>query len=268
MKIDFSFVPFPREIWTENIDLSQVEFRLLGWFCCNIKFGISQPKFADHEILNGCKVDGITYPKSGLSKNSLRRAREALMERGMLTAIKKADGGGRGNTTVWEYSLNLSNSDRFIDKPSQLGPETVPTWTLNPPNLDPVIRNIERTEESELILSPPSEASGNRKSQVKVKVPDPRHQPFKKLLEAIWVHMNPELPPANWDAGDAGQLGRFLTRWKTLDMETFKFWLQGYYESKNTNRAHRPKQFLPRLHDFAYGPRGKYNELEENRATV
>lgn len=139
MKLGFQFVPFPREVWTENIELTQAEFRLLGWFCCNLKLGIPQPDVSDDQILSGFRDDSCTYPAVGLSRNSLHRARAGLMEKQMLIAKRKASGGGRGNEAVWAYSINLSNSDKF-------GAQTLPTLTLNPPNFDDAIRNIESTE--------------------------------------------------------------------------------------------------------------------------
>lgn len=196
----------------------------------------------------------------GVDERTVRRCMDELINMKLVGIEKK---GRAYSYTLLKTPDNLSAIDTGHGCPTIPDISNKNTGHQCPPN-----KTNNKTQEQDLILLPPSEVLADSKSTKKSKIPDPRHQPFKKLLEAIWVHMNPELPPANWDAGDAGQLGRFLTRWKTLDMETFKCWLQGYYESKNTNRAHRPKQFLPRLHDFAYGPRGKYNELEETRATV
>ena len=53
MKLGFDFVPFPRDIWERNIELSQSEFRLLGWFLSGLRLGEEQKSFNDTELLHG-----------------------------------------------------------------------------------------------------------------------------------------------------------------------------------------------------------------------
>jgi hypothetical protein len=157
MKLGFQFVPFPKEIWTNVLDLSQAEFRLLGWLCSKLQFGVAQVKVADHQVLNGFKDEaGYQYPPVGLSKNSLKAAREALVKRKMVVCEQVDTGGGRGNKSGWVYSLNLSDSDHFIvnqsnsdPKPVRLSPETDQDLTLNQSNIDPLIRKEITTEEPE-----------------------------------------------------------------------------------------------------------------------
>jgi hypothetical protein len=119
MRLGFDFVPFPREIWTEGIELSQSEFRLLGWFCAHLKFGKSQFDMTDDNILAGVKKDGRIYPAVGLSRNSMRAARSALIEKKLLEATQTAGGGGRGKTAQWSYRLNLSDSEENTAVTSQ-----------------------------------------------------------------------------------------------------------------------------------------------------
>ena len=124
MKLGFQFVPFPREIWTDNIELSQAEFRLLGWLCSHLRLGVSQLKVADHQVLNGFKDEkGFNYPRVGLSKNSLRAARESLVAKKLLVCERVEEGGGRGKLAGWRYSLNLSESDQFSENPPDFDPK-------------------------------------------------------------------------------------------------------------------------------------------------
>jgi len=119
MRLGFQFVPFPREIWTDGVNLSQAEFRLLGWFCCNLRFGIPQLEFTDDNILNGVSKNGQTYPRVGLSRNSMQKARELLVGKELLSAKQLSGGGGRGKAAVWLYSLNLSGSEKNAAETSQ-----------------------------------------------------------------------------------------------------------------------------------------------------
>jgi len=86
VKLDFFFVPFPREIWDEQVNLTQSEFRLLGWFLYNLKFGVEALQVTDDQILNGCGQANCTYPPVGLSRNSMKFARDQLVAKGFLTA--------------------------------------------------------------------------------------------------------------------------------------------------------------------------------------
>jgi len=120
MKLGFDFVPFPRDIWSDGIELSQSEFRLLGWFLYNLQFGIKQMDATDDNILRGVKKNGKNYPAVGLSRNSMQKARDSLIEKNMLVATQLADGGGRGKAAAWHYSLNLSEFDENQAETSQL----------------------------------------------------------------------------------------------------------------------------------------------------
>ena len=88
-KIGFSFVPFPMEIWTEGIRLTQAEFQLLGYLIyTSIRLGRSDDiRLTDAEIMDGRKKkDGTYWDKgSGISNRiTFRRARASLIERGWL----------------------------------------------------------------------------------------------------------------------------------------------------------------------------------------
>ena len=88
-KIGFSFVPFPMEIWTEGIRLTQAEFQLLGYLIyTSIRLGRSDDiRLTDTEIMDGRKKkDGTYWDKgAGISNRvTFRRARASLIERGWL----------------------------------------------------------------------------------------------------------------------------------------------------------------------------------------
>jgi hypothetical protein len=105
MRLGFPFVPFPREIWEKDIDLSKAEFRLLGWFLAGLRLGVQQDGFTDEEILSG----NNRMPSVGLSRNAMKEARDGLTKKGMLKC-DKIHYHGR-----WTYTLpiidNLSEND-------------------------------------------------------------------------------------------------------------------------------------------------------------
>ncbi len=239
MKIDFSFVPFPREIWTDSIDLTQAEFRLLGWFCCNLKLGFPQPEISDEQILNGFKNGDAIYPPAGLSRNSLRRAREGLVEKELLTITKKSDGGGRGNEAVWIYRLNLANSDKFMAKPSQVGHKTLPTLTLNPPNLD-THKGEERTERS-------------YKSKYKIFVP-----PSLEEVTQYCQERRSQIDPEKWFdyyTSNGWRVGRNPMKDWTAAVRT---WEKNGSSNGNGNgkvsRAYVDKEAISRISEEVFGP--------------
>lgn len=88
MKIGFHFVPFPRAIWDNGIDLSQNGFRLLGYLLRHLVcFGNEQLHLTDDDLLNGRrKAKGDRYDKGcGIkSVNGLKGARNELLELGWI----------------------------------------------------------------------------------------------------------------------------------------------------------------------------------------
>lgn len=111
MKLDFGFVPFPREIWEKPINLTKAEFRLLGWFLCQFKLGVQQATYSDKEILEGS--DGL--PGIRLGWNNFKAARSGLMEKALLESVQLEIEG------QWRYRLLLSRSASKTDsKPVSL----------------------------------------------------------------------------------------------------------------------------------------------------
>ena len=85
LKIGFTFVPMPQEIWDECWDMTQGEFRLLGYIIRHtIGFRNETIRLTDDEIINGRKSkdgSGRIDKGCGLSLNSMKQARKRLLER-------------------------------------------------------------------------------------------------------------------------------------------------------------------------------------------
>jgi hypothetical protein len=101
------------------------------------------------------------------------------------------------------------------------------------------------------------------RGQKQKKEPDPRHQPFREKLERFWTYMNPDSSSANWNAADAGQLGKLLRERPALTIKEFHQWLVNYSESDGINPPDRPHEFLPKIHRYADGSKDRYGKPRE-----
>lgn len=87
-QIGFLFVPFPREIWDKNLELSLGEFRLFGYLLRHqMRFSVDKPfRITDEELQYGRKKGkDQRYDKGcGLSLNAIKVARKRLLKRGWI----------------------------------------------------------------------------------------------------------------------------------------------------------------------------------------
>jgi hypothetical protein len=87
MRIGFQFVPFPQEIWKRGIDLTQAQFKLLGYLLYQVRFGRDQVQLSDDELLNGRRDRNGNRLDGGCGirgRNNLREARKGLEELGWI----------------------------------------------------------------------------------------------------------------------------------------------------------------------------------------
>lgn len=98
----------------------------------------------------------------------------------------------------------------------------------------------------------PSASQGNGKSKS-----DPRHEQCRDLIFKCYSYLNDgEKPP--WDGSEAKQLSLLLKAKPDLDAEKFHQWLGNYAASENINPAARPREFLPKISDYAGGALNKF----------
>lgn len=110
-------------------------------------------------------------------------------------------------------------------------------------------RNVTTDKDKEEIKN--TNSRGKRES-------DPRHTPFKEILDQAWKAKNPKIEMP-WDAGAAKQLASLLSANPTLTSDAFRSMLRNRHKSE-VNHAESPKSFLPRLTDFAGGPLDRFNK--------
>ena len=94
LKIGFNFVPFPQSIWDDMMDLSEGEFKLLGYIIRHtVGFRKSEVALNDEELLNGRKKkNGIDRYDRGCgisSPNTLKKAREKLIKLDFIERVGK-----------------------------------------------------------------------------------------------------------------------------------------------------------------------------------
>jgi hypothetical protein len=148
MKLSFSFVPFPLEIWEKPMNLSRSEFRLLGWLLAGLRFGKEQDTYTDSEILNG-KPGRLGV---GLTRNSLKEARTGLVSNGFIVIKQLSEG-------TFNYRLNLENPSYQKLPPSvKTSHPKCQTLTPNVSKVDTYkeLRNIENTERAD---NPPAKVA-------------------------------------------------------------------------------------------------------------
>ena len=252
MRLGFEFVPFPREIWEDKIDISGAALILLGWFLCDLKFGIKVSVYADRDILKGANK----RPGVNLSRNSIKNARLELIDRGFIKAIQKGDG-------EWEYELLISPVVSKTDTKSDTNSSVLVS------KIDTYNKEVDVDIDNFSLSAPSSQGDGPKTSKKKSKSngSDPRHQPFKDLIFRCYRYQNDgEDPP--WGPGDAKQLSSLLKETPKLDAEEFAYWLKYYAQSDNTNPADRPAKFLPKIHSYANGPLNGFGRpLEKKRVS-
>jgi len=231
VKIGFSFVPFPREIWENGWMLTQGEFRLLGWFLSGLQFGIQQRCYTDQELLKGCP----NRPPLGLSRNSMKQARDGLANRKILFARQISDG-GRGHDAKWEYHLQLSENDNSIVSPRQSECQDL---TIQLSKSDTTIKEVESTERAEELLFPASQ--GGKTSPSKgTRIPET----FQVTTEHKKWAMSESFPSPD------RYIDEFKDYWKArpgaggvkLDWDaTFRNWIRKAVE-RNGNGFRRPTE--------------------------
>ena len=268
MNLGFQFVPFPKEIWEMSIDLSQAEFRLLGWFLYGLKFGISQLKVTDDHLLKGfTHEEGRKYPPLGLSRNAMHKARGLLIERNILIAEQVEGGGGRGKSSTWIYSINLSDNDKIKSKTSH-------DVTIYPSDSDkfkgsPIVERasarIKELREEQTLSSNDGDEGWEIPEEPKVKtdgngIPSERRKEFMAILKYVWDQKNPKVKfPCDDKDGKAAT--RFLKAYREVDIGLIADWATNMIQSDDFNGASRPFQYLDRLNTWANGEHDKYGKL-------
>lgn len=206
----------------------------------------------------------------------MRRQMSELRSLAILIPVAN-EAGGRGRIPVYrldEEALPVRppyrkekalNSDTLYEKGLNSDSKRVSKTKQKGLKNDRCNKEEPSVEPSVLTLAPPS----SEPVKVEKKKVDERHTPFRTSLEKFWVYQNPDEPAPNWSVKDAGQLGKFLKDWPTIDHKTFRQWLKNYDESENINTSLRPYQILPRLHEYSQGPLNQYHKpLEEKRASA
>lgn len=142
--IGFYFVPFPQQIWDDNLSLSLAEFRLLGYLLRHqISFGNTEVKLTDDELRFGRKRKDGTRMDSGCGIrgiNNLKKARDTLAKRGWLEV--RSDFSDKARPKHF-YRLLIAEG---------LPPTPPPPEPPAPP-VDPAQNGASRVSESDTLVS-------------------------------------------------------------------------------------------------------------------
>lgn len=112
--IDFGFIPVPEEAPDADPPLLQCEWQLLTYLLKQVRFGEELPAVSDDELIHGILDEKGRRKDQGcrLSRNSLKTARQGLVDRGWLEAKNTSSDPTRPR---WMYRLVTAKRNR---KPS------------------------------------------------------------------------------------------------------------------------------------------------------
>lgn len=280
VRIPFSFVPFPREIWKENLDISLGEFRVLGYLLSRLYFGQSQRPISDEELLNGeLKEDGTRRDKGcGLtSRNGLKIARESLISRGWIEAVNVSTDPHR---TQWEYTVRLfgdddnssvtprhplSQNDNAVSQNDNQTP--VPLSQNDTLNLkeEEVIQEVEDNIATPSLngfsLTPESNGKPKKHTRVLEKTCDPRCKAVTAKIFEAYKHFNQVNPP--WGQIEGNLLKLFLLSHSDWNEEKIFECIRNRFKSEE-NLALEPRRWMSRIGDYAGGPLDKFGKPKTN----
>lgn len=114
--------------------------------------------------------------------------------------------------------------------------------------------------ESESLLNDSSLEAPKKPSREKSKS-DPRHTPFKKVLDGYWhTHNSIDMP---WSDREAGAMKNLLSANPTLDEQAFRMLLGNRHKSEAVNHSQSPRTVLAGLTDYAAGPLDRFGKPQE-----
>jgi hypothetical protein len=156
LRIDFRFVPFPQEIWREGLDLTESEFKLLGYLLYHqARFGQSIIALSDDEMLNGRRHNGERVDRGcGIKgRNNLKTARQKLIERGWLDCEQDRMG-TKYKIQLCEVLEEVSKLDTGVSKSDT--PEGIQNGQSKRPKQTPQTSKSDtpNKEEEELYIEP------------------------------------------------------------------------------------------------------------------
>lgn len=96
---------------------------------------------------------------------------------------------------------------------------------------------------------------------------DFRHVEYRDRVHAYWRRFHPDVDLAPWDGGEAKQLKALLAANPALSPDGFKRLLE-HRAASEVNHSARPRDWLPKLTDYARGPLDRFNQpKKENDGT-
>lgn len=242
MRIEFRFVPFPQEIWKDGIDLTEAEFKLLGYLLYHqVRFGQTIIGLTDDEMLNGTKFRGsrIDAGCGVKGRNNFKAARDKLIEREWI----EYEPGQGYRVLLGDDAKEVSETDTdFQNNQQELNKHTLISSETDTPNKE--VKKV-----IEVIDKNPS----GRSAPGKV---DPRFTQFVEALDSYWKFKNPDLRFSLGKAGGA-ELNRFLSNHPAMTIEQFRTCLN---HRARSDMVHTQDVFrwIGRTQEFFNGPLDQY----------
>ncbi len=262
IRIDFLFVPFPQEIWREGLDLTESEFKLLGYLLYHqARFGRGIIAMSDDEMLNGRRGPNGARVDSGCGikgRNNLKTARQKLIDRDWLECEQDARG-TKYKIQLSDVMEDVSKTDSGVSKIDtpvmqggiQNGQKGYPKRTGKVSEID-----THNKEEKELYIEhkdikPAAAASAAQPS-------DSRYQPCVDVLHRYHAKFAANVISFDLWFGKVGgsQLKNTLKKHEALTVEEFTRLVGNRARSPGEKHAEPVYAWVGRILDFVEGPKG------------
>jgi hypothetical protein len=247
VKIGFDFVPFPQEIWRDSIDLSESEFKLLGYLLYRqVRFGRGIISLTDNDCLkgklspNGNRLDAGCGVKG---HNNLKRAKESLVARGWITYET-----GKGyKILLTEPDDDMSETDMAMSD-SDMGGCPKQTTLMSESDMgNKESKNLERIEYKPC-------------QRTKKPSTDTRYQSFVEALNKYWNFKNPN-EPFEFSELDGKALKLFLQHHPKMTIEQFRLCLNNRSKSEAVSHTEDIYRWLGNAKQYLAGALDRFGKL-------
>jgi hypothetical protein len=241
MRIAFLFVPFPQEIWRDNIDLTEAEFKLLGYLLYHqAKFGKDIIALSDGECLEGKlspSGERLDHGCGVKGRNNFKAARDKLIGRQWVEFIK-----GTGYKVLLDESSETDTPLSESDTPNRPNQTPLASET-DTPNKE--VENLLDIKPSQRTKRPPVDA---------------RYGPFLEAISKYWKFKNPN-DPFEFSRKDGRALKQFLVDHREITLEQFRACLNNRAKSEGIVHTQDVYRWISRIKEFLAGPLDRFGKL-------
>jgi hypothetical protein len=265
-KVGYPFVAYPIQIWDNHLNLSETEFKFLGYLLFRLfKSRASQIDLADSEIMDGALIG---------SRNSLKVARDRFLGRKWISCV--ASGKTRGKTT--RYVILLGRQEQLFasendvmdtagqDSLRQKMTQSATDWVKKRRNnsfiaskkdgIDLInLKEKKSTKKKDKELRAADTPHGGSPPSHERAIPDPRHHSTEVLIKRLHREKFAGVE-SQWDGSEGVALRTLLAKNKSWLQTDIDRMITNFFDSEKNSG--RPRTWLPNLSQWIPGPKDKF----------